>query len=485
MDVAGRAQAIRVTDARVLLVGAAGVTAAIATGVLVRPEVYLGAVALMVLALGGFVAVAMQVDRPAFGLTVLVVTSVLLPIEFRGPSAGMVSTSLPIAAGLCAIWLLRLFALGGNVRFVRSRLVLALVAFMAIAVAAFINGLVPIFPSGGAPLPAQAAQLVIFLVSGCLCLVVAHQLATPAQVSWIAWVFVGAGTLASMTFVVPSLGALGDRTVHSQSVGSLFWTWLVAISASQALFNRQLRPLARLALFAVTLLVLGHGLLQVRSWASGWLPPLVVLGMLVLLRLPRLTIGTAMLGLPVALMAWGYVSNALMEKETYSLLTRQEAWRVLWNLVERSPLLGTGPANYYYYTENYSIMGWYVRFISHNNYQDFLVQTGFLGLLAFCWFGVEAAWLAFRMYRRTAPGFDKAYAAGALAGVAGSLASGMLGDWIVPFYYNAGILGFRSSLLFWVFVGGLLALERVQGAQAADANSAPAAHWPRLSEAVR
>ena len=32
-------------------------------------------------------------------------------------------------------------------------------------------------------------------------------------------------------------------------------------------------------------------------------------------------------------------------------------------------------------------------------------------------------------------------------------AAGMLGDWIVPFYYNAGVLGFRSSLLFWVFLG--------------------------------
>ena len=45
-----------------------------------------------------------------------------------------------------------------------------------------------------------------------------------------------------------------------------------------------------------------------------------------------------------------------------------------------------------------------------------------------------------------------------------ALAAGMLGDWIIPFYYNGGVLGFRSSLLFWVFLGGALALRRMLAA---------------------
>ncbi len=57
---------------------------------------------------------------------------------------------------------------------------------------------------------------------------------------------------------------------------------------------------------------------------------------------------------------------------------------------------------------------------------------------------------------------------GAIAGLAGSLVSGLLADWIIPFTYNIGIRGFRSSLLFWFFLGGVLSLKRI-ASQAAPA----------------
>ena len=170
--------------------------------------------------------------------------------------------------------------------------------------------------------------------------------------------------------------------------------------------------------------------------------------------------------MPVVLLLAGDILGPLLEEEAYSLMTRTEAWRVLWQIAERNPLLGTGLANYYYYSENFPILGWYVPFISHNNYQDLLVQTGLLGLLAFLWFGAEVLWMAVRLTLRARPGFVRAYVLGVFGGALGSLASGMLGDWIIPFYYNAGVLGFRSSLLFWVFVGGALALRRMTAAPA-------------------
>jgi len=48
-------------------------------------------------------------------------------------------------------------------------------------------------------------------------------------------------------------------------------------------------------------------------------------------------------------------------------------------------LLGVGPANYYHYTLINPIIGWYVKFNSHNNYLDLLAQTGILGLACFLW----------------------------------------------------------------------------------------------------
>jgi hypothetical protein len=35
----------------------------------------------------------------------------------------------------------------------------------------------------------------------------------------------------------------------------------------------------------------------------------------------------------------------------------------------------------------------------------------------------------------------------------------MLGDWVLPFVYNIGMSGFRTGLVAWLFLGGLVVLE--------------------------
>jgi O-antigen ligase len=134
----------------------------------------------------------------------------------------------------------------------------------------------------------------------------------------------------------------------------------------------------------------------------------------------------------------------------------------MWNITARNPILGVGPANYYYYTPQFPILGWYVRFVSHNNYIDLIAQVGIVGLVAFVWLAFEIGLVVWRLYRSLPSGFAKAYAAGALGGLIATLASGLLGDWIFPFYYNAGLVAFRSSLLAWVFLGGALALNQLR-----------------------
>lgn len=37
----------------------------------------------------------------------------------------------------------------------------------------------------------------------------------------------------------------------------------------------------------------------------------------------------------------------------------------------------------------------------------------------------------------------------------------MLGDWVLPFVYNVTFNGLRASVLGWIFLGGLVALERM------------------------
>ncbi len=58
-------------------------------------------------------------------------------------------------------------------------------------------------------------------------------------------------------------------------------------------------------------------------------------------------------------------------------------------------------------------------------------------------------------------GFARGYVYACLGGLAGTLVAGMLGDWFLPFVYNIGLAGFRASMLGWLFLGGLVAVEEM------------------------
>jgi hypothetical protein len=133
----------------------------------------------------------------------------------------------------------------------------------------------------------------------------------------------------------------------------------------------------------------------------------------------------------------------------------------LLQIFKASPLFGLGPANYYYYTSLFPLLGWYVKFNSHNNYMDILIQYGALGLGIFMWLVIELGILAGKLYRRLEDPFSRAYSAAALGGLAALLVSGLLGDWFLPFLYNIGYRGFRTSVFAWIFLGGLVALARI------------------------
>ena len=63
---------------------------------------------------------------------------------------------------------------------------------------------------------------------------------------------------------------------------------------------------------------------------------------------------------------------------------------------------------------------------------------------------------------RVTDGFSRAYVFAVIGGLVGTLLSGLLGDWFLPFIYNIGIPGFSSAVFAWLFLGGLMALDRIQ-----------------------
>jgi O-antigen ligase len=227
------------------------------------------------------------------------------------------------------------------------------------------------------------------------------------------------------------------------------------------LLNSALSPVGRCWALLVGSSGLAWTLVISFDWASGWFPSLIAFGVVLFIRFPRTVLGGALLLITPALIKAADIWNGIMTNESYSWMTRVEAWNVVLDMVQHNPWLGFGPANYFSYARSFPILGYNIRFNSHNNYVDLLAQTGVIGLLAFAWVAFEAFRLSVVLYRHSSDGFARAYAAGAVAGLVGTLASGMLADWIVPFAYNVGLPGFRSSLLFWFFLGGLLALRRL------------------------
>ena len=194
-----------------------------------------------------------------------------------------------------------------------------------------------------------------------------------------------------------------------------------------------------------------------RDWKSGYLPAIAAVATIVAARSWRVGLVMALIGVAPAL----YLITDAVGSDQYSYSTRVDALVIVLHMSTVSPLLGFGPANYYWYTPLYRIRGWAVKFNSHNQYADIVAQIGVIGLLCFIWFAVEMGVLAWRLRLEAAPGFNQAYVYGVIGGLVGTLVAGVLVDWIIPFVYNLGMYGFRGSMLGWIFLGGLLSVEFV------------------------
>jgi len=402
--------------------------------------------------------------RPQAGLALLLVGGLLVSRRIGTGTATSLNGAVLMVPVLAAVWMFHLFIRREKHAPVASRTMVPIIAFMVVSVLATLVGQYPWLPAAKAPLTAQLGQLGIFLFSGFAFLVSAHYLRDLLWLKRITLLFI----LIGLVHLFTRLPGMAGRTmgliplvVHA---GSMFWTWLAAISFGQFLLNRDLHPFARLAAGGVTAAVLAVTLIQTTAWVSGWLPCLIAIFVILLIRYPRPLLLAAPVLAVLALIGANVVTDlATAGDNLYSLETRVAAIKSLWPILTANPILGLGPANYYKYTEIFPILGWYVSYSSHNNYLDLIAQTGLVGLGCFLWFGSAAGIVAWKLRNRVMGGFERGYVYSVIGGLAATFLAAGLGDWVIPFVYNAGFEAFRTSVLPWVFLGGLVALEQREG----------------------
>ncbi len=431
---------------------------------------------LVLVALGGGMGVIYLYRNMQQGLIWLIVASYLVNYTIGTGTNTSINVSIILVAVMGGLLLVDMVLIKKYLYLPPSSTVIPLLWMIAVAILAFINGQLPWFSAADqAPLRAQFGGLMVFIITVLSYLLVLYLVEDTIWLKRMVWVFVGIGILFILTRLTPELVRFGNRNFAYGSTASLFWLWIVVHTASQGLFNHRLSRSMRVFLLLVLAGTLYFSVVVAYDWKSGWLPPIAALMVIFWIGAPRLRPMAVLAGAMILLLNFVDIPGLVTGNEDYSVLTRSEAWKIMFEIIKVNPFLGLGPANYYWYTPLFPILGYAVEFNSHNNFIDIVAQIGVFGLLFFLWFFWKITLIGLRLIKTAPAGFERAYAIGAVGGIAGMLTAGMLGDWLIPFVYNVGLVGFRSSVFGWLFLGGLVALDQITSRDSSPAkpNNSP------------
>ncbi|MCB0063901.1 MAG: hypothetical protein KDE19_17380 [Caldilineaceae bacterium] len=390
--------------------------------------------------------------QPTIAFLLVIQLGMIAP--FYGPG-GLNLTMIGIAV-LMGLWLAGMILQKRSIWFTSSETARPALIFLGVVVLAFVIGQLPWFRIQAAPMNAQVGGLMVFVISVGAFLFVSNKFTDLRWMAWFIWVFLGYGALHMLGWMVPRLGDYYSGLIFAYGTGgSMFWTWIATLAFSQAIFNARLKIVPRVALFALVAVTMYVAYVLNGEWKSGWMPPAISMAVILLLRSWRFGYVLGLAGIYPTIQIF---SSALANDE-YSYSTRMDAWILVGKLIKVNPILGLGPANYYWYTPLLRIRGYAVNFNSHNQYVDLVAQAGLLGLAAFFWLMLSIGRVGWRIRNKVDDGFEKAYVYGALGGWVATLAAAAFGDWVLPFVYNVGLDGMRASILPWIFFGGLIVLD--------------------------
>lgn len=410
----------------------------------------------MISGVGVIFGLAMILVHLEFGLVLLPIVAVMIPIEIGTGTGSTIVAAMLLAGAIIGLWCIRLLTQQG-LTIVKSPINLPLAGFTVAIIVSTITSNVfrdPLVAFVPQFLMAQIGGLSVILVSTGLFFMTMNTVRQPWVIQGLTWATIALGAVTIVKFL-----AIPGGDLNFSSVGGLFSMWVVALAVGQGLFNDRLMAPLRVALVMMSGGWLYRRLIIDFEWFSGWLPIVVVVAVLIALRSLRLFVAViAVAGLMVAI-NWPFFSERLQNETSGSNaqgnLERIDVWTSVLNVTSHEIIFGLGPAGYAPYYMTYSPEA---ARSSHSNYLDILAQSGLVGSFFFLWFIAALLLIGWRVSRQWRHGFLGGFANGALAGLAGVLVAMALGDWVIPFVYNQTIAGFRFTVHTWLILGALAGL---------------------------
>jgi len=407
----------------------------------------------------GVIAFVKLTQRIGLGVLALVPVAFLIPWGLNTGTLSRLNGTMLLLMLLTGIWLARMIA-EQRVRLIPVPVNLPAILFVVAVGLAFLAGNLEWLPfvNARASLFSQIGGVLMLVLPVLAMLLVGNVLGEERWLRGLVWLFLGLGGLYLTASLIPG-GGIITRLFNSKAVTCLFYTWTAALAGGMLLFNTDLKGWQRLLMSGLLILGFAIGFGQLRQSASNWVPALIVVGVLVVLKWPKAGMLLGIAGAAIAFSQVELLYTRLFGAEQYSVITRAATWPIMLELIKASPLLGLGPSNYYFYTPLFSLMGYYLSFNSHNNWLDLAAQVGLLGLGLFIWISIALGWMGWKLRLWVTNGFQRGYVNAAIAGLVGTLAAGLLADWFMPFVYNIGFDGFQGAIFAWLFLGGLITLK--------------------------
>lgn len=406
----------------------------------------------------GIVVVAKRME---VGLAGMLLAAVFIRFRIPTGTASEIVISLVMCMGYIALWMIDMLVGEKRLFLKPSPANVPLLAFVATVPISWVWGRAfrdVLVHEVGHPLVSVVAGLVMVLLPACL-LLVANNIRSVGWLQVVVWVLIVEGLIVLGVDFDPAgaLRRIFDATpfvwVNSHGLLSM---WCVSFALALALFNRRIPWILRVLLLAYVVGFIYWGFIQRTSWLSGWVPTFVAAMVIAFMRSKKLFIVLVILAV---VGAGGYYWRTSFEGESQeSGSTRLAAYEVNWRVTGKHLVFGTGPAGYASYYMSYFPTE---AMASHNNYIDILAQTGIVGTFFLLWFfGAQVAGgYKLRLDLRGRWDFAESLSVAVLGGTVGCMTAMALGDWLLPFAYTQGIVGFDLAMFNWFFMGSIWALR--------------------------